>query len=182
MCCHLNSQVVDRMEGNMNYVIRPIKSSEIKLLDDFLYEAIFQRDENNLVSREIINQPELRVFIEDFGKPDDYCLVAEVGGKVVGAVWTRIIAGAVKGYGNVDENTPEFAISLYKEYRDKGIGTSLMKNMLILLKDKGYRQASLAVQKDNYATRMYQAVGFEIVKETVEEYIMICNLNNYEND
>ena len=28
----------------MNYIIRPIKKAEIKLLDDFLYEAIFIRE------------------------------------------------------------------------------------------------------------------------------------------
>jgi len=94
------------------YIIRKIQPSEIKLLSDFLYEAIFQRDENNRLPREIINQPEIKVFINNFGKPDDYCLVAEIEGKIVGAVWTRILAGEVKGFGNIDEHTPEFAISL----------------------------------------------------------------------
>ena len=28
----------------------------------------------------------------------------------------------------------------------------------------------------NYAVRMYRKVGFEIVDENDEEYIMICNL------
>ncbi len=35
---------------------------------------------------------------------------------------------------------------------------------------------SLAVQKMNYAVRMYRKVGFEIVDENDEEYIMICKL------
>ena len=45
-----------------------------------------------------------------------------------------------------------------------------------LLKEQGYEQASLAVQKENYAVRMYQKLGFEIVDENTEEYIMICRL------
>jgi len=161
------------------YIIRKIQPSEIKLLSDFLYEAIFQRDENNRLPREIINQPEIKVFIDNFGKPDDYCFVAEIEGKIVGAVWTRILAGEVKGFGNIDEHTPEFAISLYKEYRGKGIGTELMKSMLQLLKDKGYKRTSLAVQKDNYAVKMYQKVGFEIIKETDEEYVMVCSFSSH---
>ena len=72
--------------------------------------------------------------------------------------------------------TPSFAISLLKEYRKYGIGTELMKQMLMKLKLEGYKQASLAVQKMNYAVRMYRKVGFEIVDENDEEYIMICNL------
>ncbi len=131
----------------VTYRIREIKPSETYLLKDFLYEAIYQRDEENLLPKDIINKPELRVFIEGFGKPDDCCLVADIDGKVVGAVWTRILSGEVKGYGNLDEDTPEFAISLYKEYRNMGIGTALMRRMLELLKERGYKRASLAVQK-----------------------------------
>ena len=51
-----------------------------------------------------------------------------------------------------------------------------MKEMLRILKDRGYKQASLAVQKANYSVRMYQKTGFEIVGENEEEYIMLCRL------
>jgi len=161
----------------IDYTIRNIKPTEFCLLEEFLYEAIFQRDENNLLAKDVIKSPELSVFIDDFGKPDDYCLIAETNGKVVGAVWTRILIGEVKGFGNIDDKTPEFAISLIKEYRNKGIGTALMRNMLLLLKKHGYKRTSLAVQKDNYAVKMYKAIGFEIVAELEQEYLMVCKLN-----
>lgn len=157
-----------------NYIIRPIRIEEIPLLEDFLYEAIFQRDENNLLPRDVIKQPELSVYIDDFGKADDHCLVAENDGKIVGAVWTRILTGKVKGFGYVDDYTPEFAISLFKKYRNKGIGTNLMKSMLRFLKDFGYTQTSLAVQKDNYALKLYQSVGFKIIAESEQDYLMLC--------
>ena len=51
-----------------------------------------------------------------------------------------------------------------------------MLMMQDLLKEKGYKRASLAVQKANYAVRMYKKVGFEIVDENEEEYIMVCKL------
>lgn len=44
------------------------------------------------------------------------------------------------------------------------------------MKDRGYKQALLAVQKANYALKMYQKIGFEIIDENEEEYIMICRL------
>ncbi|HEY5555663.1 GNAT family N-acetyltransferase [Acetobacterium sp.] len=159
-----------------DYFIRALRQEEIPLLSNFLYEAIFQRDERNLLLREVINQPELSAYIDGFGKEGDHCLVAECDGKVVGAVWTRIMAGEVKGFGNIDAATPEFAISLYKEYRNIGIGTNLMRSMLLLLKEYGYKQASLAVQKDNYAVTMYEKVGFEIIEELEQEYLMLCKL------
>ena len=42
------------------------------------------------------------------------------------------------------------------DYRGYGIGTALMKEMLRILKDRGYKQVSLSVQKANYAVDMYQ--------------------------
>ena len=160
----------------INYEIRDIKKYELPLLKDFLYEAIFQRDEENLLPKQIINEPELKIYIEDFGKSDDYCLVADIERKIVGAVWCRILSGEIKGFGYIDEQTPELAISLFKEYRNMGLGTALMKNMLKLLKEQGYKRTSLAVQKDNYAVEMYEKVGFKIEKELDEEYLMICKL------
>ncbi len=157
----------------MNCKIRKILEEEVNLLQDFLYEAIFVPEGMPAPPKSIINQPELQVYITDFGKrKDDIGLVAEVDKKVVGAVWVRIM----NDYGHIDNDTPSFAISLYKDYRGFGIGTDLMKEMLCILKDRGYKQASLAVQKANYAVRMYQKTGFEIVDENEEEYIMLCRL------
>ena len=79
-------------------------------------------------------------------------------------------------YGHIDNETPSFAISLYEEYRGMGIGTNLTNCMLKLLKKKGYNRASLSVQKKNYAVKMYENVGFKVVSENEEEYIMVCNL------
>ena len=51
-----------------------------------------------------------------------------------------------------------------------------MKEMLSLLKVQGFKKASLAVQKMNYAVCMYEKVGFQTVYENEEEYIMVCEL------
>ena len=157
----------------MEYKIRPIFEEDYGILEDFLYEAIFVPPGTPAPLKSIINQPELQVYVIGFGtKEDDIGLVAEIDNNPVGAVWVRIM----NDYGHIDNDTPSFAISLYKEYRGFGIGTELMKEMLRILKDRGYEQASLAVQKANYAVRMYQKTGFEIVDENEEEYIMICRL------
>jgi len=161
----------------MHIQIRQLLPSEYYILEDMLYEAIFQPDENNLIPREIINLPEIYVFIDKFGeKKDDLCLVAEVDGKIAGAVWTRILSGEIKGFGNIDGETPEFAISLYKEYRNYGIGTQLMQHMISLLRERGYKQTSLHVQKENYAVKMYLKLGFEIIHEDEEGYLMLLKL------
>ena len=70
------------------------------------------------------------------------------------------------------------AISVLKEYRGLGIGSKLMKQILKALKEQGYKQVSLSVQKENYAVDMYKKVGFRILNENKEDYIMICTLLN----
>ena len=162
----------------MEYIIRQMKVSEYPLLKVFLYQAIYQPDKTNLAPKSIINNSELQVYIKGFGtQKDDHCFCAEVDNKVVGAVWVRNI----NGYGSIDEDTVEFAISVFNEYQKMGIGTTLMNKMLEHLKELHYPKASLAVQKENYAVRMYQKVGFEIASENEQEYIMIHRLGN-END
>lgn len=156
----------------MDYKVREITEKEYPILSDFLYEAIFIPEGMEKPPRSIIQEPELQVYIADFGKADDWCLVVEMNEKIVGAVWVRIM----NDYGHIDNKTPSLAISLYKEYRHLGIGTALMKAMLQFLKDKGYHQTSLAVQKANYAVDIYKKAGFEVVDENEEEYIMVCKL------
>ena len=165
--------VEDLVAVYRGFLIRKLCSGESDLLKDFLYEAIFIPQGAEAPARDIVQRPELRIYYDDFGsRPGDYCLAAETEGNVVGAVWTRIM----NDYGHVDDETPSFAISLLPDFRNKGIGTRLMREMLSLLKECGYKQASLAVQKANYAVRMYKEVGFEIIDENEEEFIMVCRL------
>lgn len=156
----------------MDYQIREIRESEYSILSDFLYEAIFIPEGMNKPPKSIIEQPELQVYIADFGKVDDCCLVVEVEETIAGAVWTRIM----NDYGHIDDKTPSLAISLNEKYRNLGLGTALMKTMLQVLNRERYTQVSLSVQKANYAVNMYRKLGFETVKENEEEYIMVCRL------
>lgn len=157
--------------------IRRMMPEEYPLLEDFLYDAIYLPEGASKPPREIIRQPELSVYIDYFGQMNDLCLVAEAEGHILGAVWTRILAGEIKGYGNVDAHTPEFAISVKKEFRQLGIGSKLMREMIALLKSKGYRKASLSVNKDNYACQMYGKMGFRVIKEREEDYLMLLELS-----
>ena len=157
----------------MDYIIREMRSDETPLLQDFLYEAIYVPDGVVPPPRSIVMNEDLQVYIQDFGEyPDDRCLVAETDGRVGGAVWTRVM----DDYGHIADDIPSLAISLYKEYRNKGIGTQLLCQMLQLLRQDGYHQVSLSVQKENYASEMYLKAGFEVWKETQEEFVMVCNL------
>ena len=154
-------------------IIRAIRESEIPVLEEFLYEAICLPEGVAPPDRSIVLRPELQVYIENFGtRADDRCLVAECDGRIVGAVWTRVM----NDYGHIDDRTPSLAISLYREYRGQGIGSELLRQILAELREAGYSQVSLSVQKANYALRMYRKAGFTVMADHGEELLMVCRL------
>ena len=158
-------------------VIRSLTKDDLPVLKDLLYESIYLPKGAEPLPRNIIERPEIDVYIRDFGsKKDDYCLLAELNGKIAGGVWVRILSGKIKGFGNIDPETPEFAISVFKEYRNLGIGTALMLQMIEFMTNKSYKQLSLSVQKENYAVKMYKKLGFKIVHENEHDYLMVLKL------
>ena len=154
----------------MNTIIRKVRPEEYGFLREFLYQAIYLPEGVEPPPRSVVDLPELQVYIRDFGtQPADHCLVAELEEKVVGAAWSRIM----EDYGHIDNDTPSLAISLLPEYRRLGIGTRLLNGLLLLLRENGYRRASLSVQKENPALRLYQRAGFRIAAKKGTEYLML---------
>ena len=157
--------------------IRQIRPQEYPVLEDFLYHAIFLPPGVEPVPREIIFEPEIFIYIKDFGSKDDCGVVAEENGKIVGAAWTRIIPA----YGHINNQTPELAISILPGWRGKSIGSRMMRYLFDLLRERGCLQTSLSVQKDNPAVRFYERLGYKIAGDRTdhagnEDYIMIKDL------
>lgn len=161
----------------MDFEVRSMKQEEWPLLEDFLYEAIFVPEgfEGEVPRSVIFEDPKCRAAYLDFGtRPDDRAVVATVGGEVVGACWAR----TTDEYGHIDDETPSLSISLYAPYRGRGIGGALMRALLDELRDAGYARASLSVQKENPALRLYERMGFRIVGDGFDEteWLMVCRL------
>jgi RimJ/RimL family protein N-acetyltransferase len=158
-------------------IVREIRSTEYPLLEDFLYNAIFIPEGEKSPPREIIFEPEIYVYIKDFGLDSDCGVVAERDGEIIGAAWTRIIPA----YGHIDDDTPELAISVLPKYRGKGVGTTLMNNLFEFLRERGFKRTSLSVQQNNPAAHFYKRLGYRITNEKLdhaghEDYIMEKNL------
>ena len=111
-------------------------------------------------------------------KETDVCLVAVLGGKSIGAVWTRVFPETEKGYGYVDPLTPELSMSVAPPYRQQGTGTRLLQTMIEKLIQLGYHQVSLSVDKLNYASAWYPKFGFETVEQNGESVTMVKRLKN----
>ncbi len=159
------------MNKEDKYIIREMRPEEYPALEDFLYQATYVT-EGDAPPTSMILKSVLRTYISDFGeKEGDLSLVAVVGDRIIGAVWMRIT-----DYGQTRGPVPSISMSVLEDYRGFRVGTDLMKAMLTLLKDKGYGQVALSVQKNNSAIGMYERLGFEVHREYEEDYVMICYL------
>ncbi|MEM6402707.1 MAG: GNAT family N-acetyltransferase, partial [Cyanobacteria bacterium P01_D01_bin.116] len=113
----------------------------------------------------VIYQPELAKYVQDW-KTNDIGLIAilESNQTPIGATWIRLFNMNNRGYGYINDETPELSIAVLPEYRNQGIGTRLILDLLERITDL-YPAISLSVSSDNPALRLYQRLGFELVSQ-----------------
>lgn len=166
--------VAERQGGGAERVVtRPMREEEVPLLAEFLYDAIWQEDGAQALPRSVIRHPEIWAYIDGFGTAEgDVCVVAEVSGVIVGAAWAR----RMHGYGFVADDMPELAVSVRRQWRGRGIGTRLVRELLMTLRDGGCKGVSLSVDRHNPAVEMYRRLGFGVVREDDSGYVMTLML------
>ena len=149
---------------SVDCVIRPIKQEDTRFLWEMLYQAIHVTQGAEPPSRDILRHPEIRRYLQDWGQPHDSGFVAvdPSTAEPIGAVWLRLLIGDQKGYGYVDDETPELTVAVVPECRGKGIGTRLLSQLLATTGAR-YSSLSLSVSPDNPAVRLYRRMGFEII-------------------
>ena len=153
--------------------IRKLKISESDFLASMLYEAIFIPEGTDPLPKAVIKDKSLSKYIENWGKDKfDIALVMEVESQLVGAIWGRLLTNENKGFGYVDNNTPELSMAVKEEYRNKGIGTELIKAIAAEYKKMEVEYLSLSVDKANNASNLYKRLGCEIVAETETSWTM----------
>ncbi len=92
----------------MEITYRLLKNNEYQFLEEMLYEALFVPAGQLKFPRSIIERPEIRKYIENWNdKRDDLAIVAINKSELIGAIWGRNFGVADKGYGYVDDETPE---------------------------------------------------------------------------
>jgi ribosomal protein S18 acetylase RimI-like enzyme len=145
-------------------VIRPIKPEDRRFLWEMLYQAIHVTQGSEPPSRDLLLRPEIRRYLQDWGQPHDSGFVAvdPLTAEPIGAAWLRLLIGDQKGYGYVDDETPELTVAVVPECRGQGIGTRLLSQLLANAEAR-YPCLSLSVSPDNPALRLYSRMGFETV-------------------
>ncbi len=141
-------------------MIRPGTPQDARFLRDMLRHAYYWRsgheDETGLHPMR---------YVENWGRRGDAAVIALDDGFPVGAAWYRLFKEAARGYGFVDEQTPELSIAVVPSRRGHGFGGELMDALLARARADGYGAISLSVAKDSPAVQLYERYGFARVDE-----------------
>jgi len=141
-------------------LIRQLTPGDEPLLWDALYHAIHIQSGHEPPSKEIVRQPELARYVANWMQnPQDLGFALEIGNCVVGAAWLRCWTSPNKGYGYVNDETPEVSMSLLPDYRGQGLGTDLLRRLLSVAESR-FDAVSLSVSETNPAKLLYVREGF----------------------
>ncbi|MBD2211548.1 GNAT family N-acetyltransferase [Nostoc linckia FACHB-104] len=151
----------------MDYVISPITPEDEPFLWQMLYEAAHLAEEGNLTVEDLMHHPDLAKYVKNWHDKNDMGYVAALipSYQPVGAAWLRLLTEENKGYGYVDDQTPELAIAVLPEYRNQGIGTQLLHHLLAIA-PAYYPSISLSIRSSNPALNLYQRLGWQVVEGT----------------
>ena len=158
--------------------IRPLQENDQTLLEEMLYLALWLPPGQPPFPRDIIKLPELSRYVANWGRLAGDCgFVAETpSSEPLGAVWLRLIPPP-GGYGFVNASTPELSMALFPKYRNLGIGSRIMTEILSFSRSR-FQTISLSVATANPAVRLYRRFGFEQQEDHGDSLLMILSLQS----
>lgn len=166
------------MQLSDQVTVRTCFASDESFLREILYHAIFVPPGLPPPAKNIVEQPDIARYVQNFGqRPGDQGMLAELGSVPCGAVWVRLI----QGYGFVDSQTPELTIAVLPENRDRGIGILLLRALFEQIQPQ-YKQISLSVSELNPAIHLYERLGFVVVRREGSSITMLKRLVPFEHD
>ncbi|MBD2579443.1 GNAT family N-acetyltransferase [Oscillatoria sp. FACHB-1406] len=134
---------------------------------DFILQMLMYASHEDSID-DVRTQPALMAYAEDWGKTGDRGFIAVERDRAIGASWIRLGTATNKGFGYLDDTTPELVVATLPAVRGRGIGTLLI-NRLIEEINPFYPAISLSVRDNNPAVNLYQKLGF--VKITGSEIV-----------
>ncbi len=143
-----------------------------EFLYEMLYQSIYQPPGSPQPDRDIVLLPEISKYVEHWGRPSDYALIAlDAHDNQLGAVWLRYFRSDNKGYGYISDDIPEIGIAVDEAQRGRGIGSVLLEELLKRTRQQVH-SISLSVQSANPAMRLYEKFGFYVWSEADGAVIM----------
>lgn len=157
------------------HTFRQAAAEDMPFLEQMSYEAGFPDRMDDRPSFEAAQNIEwVRIYTQGWTlRDDDYGLIVENEiGTPVGAAWYRDYSAY-----NVDTSAPshELTIALLPEARGQKIGKALLGKLLQGASENDIAEICLYVRKNNErAKHMYQNMGFLILAEPDEDYLLMA--------
>lgn len=142
----------------MGYVIRALTVEDEPTLWIMLMHAAH---ESSLEA--VQKQSCLTRYVQNWGRVGDVGFVAYIGDLPIGAAWLRLWSMDDRGFGSIDDVTPELAMAVLPEYRGQGVGTTLL-NQILETAQGLFPAVCLSVRGENPVANLYQRVGFRKVE------------------
>jgi GNAT superfamily N-acetyltransferase len=156
-------------------IYRPIHTDETAFLKEMLWEAVFLPAETKrTLPKAFLEHPDIRKYYSGWGRKGDFAIVSaqQHTGMLTGCAWGRLFNADDKGYGYIGDEIPELSIAVDPAFRNRGIGTKLLQELIDAYIKKGYPKLSLSVHKDNPCLRLYCRTGFKVHAEKDDSLIM----------
>lgn len=154
---------------------RPLAARDQDRLWHWLHVALWDPPPAGPRPIEVLQASGVRVYAEDWGKPSDIGVVAQVDGTDAGACWMRLLPPGT-GLASVDARTPQLGIALEPQFQHKGHGRPLMLEALKAAQAVGYRHVALTVHPENPAQHLYERCGFRKVERRNGYHLMVARL------
>jgi ribosomal protein S18 acetylase RimI-like enzyme len=154
-------------------VIRPLLVADEPILWEAVYHAIYVPQGESPPPRTIIDDPNVARYVTTWGRHGDLGFAAKTASnRTIGACWLRLWQGGDRGYGYVDDATPELSLAVWPGRRGGGIGTKLLAAALARAGEE-YEGVSLSVSAVNPAVRLYERAGFRRVEQQGSAIVML---------
>jgi ribosomal protein S18 acetylase RimI-like enzyme len=163
----------------MQFRIREALTSDEPFLREMLYQSLHVSEGCAPLERQILDHPDIAKYVENWGQPGDLGFIAleANNGEEIAAIWVRLFSEAKPGYGYVDSAIPELSIAVLPEYRNRGIGSALIRHLFTHAQTV-CSAISLSVSLDNPARRLYERLGFERLRQDATSVTMLKQLSN----
>ena len=153
-------------------VVRRGGAQDLRFLRDMLHHAYYWKER----APEDRGAGPVALYVKAWGRPGDAAMIAIDSGFPVGAAWYRLFTRDRRGYGFVDDQTPELAIAVVPNARGKGVGAALLEALLDRARAEGHETISLSVDRNNAgAIGLYERYGFERVGEEDDSVTMLAH-------
>jgi GNAT superfamily N-acetyltransferase len=158
--------------------LREAKSDDLPFLRAMLLEAAYWRSGGARPSfaEALAEEPRLARYVDGWGRPGDFGIVAVNATDSIGAAWWRCFEAGAPGYGFVDEAVPEISVAVAADRRARGIGTALLKALKHHARDQLVPRLSLSVESDNPAMTLYERLGFRRVSLSGRGWTMLMEI------